>query len=452
MNIAIIGGGWAGMAAAVQLARLGHQPQVFEASRHLGGRARALMLELPGGARIEADNGQHILIGAYSECLQLMQAIDLQPEQLMLRKPLAMRHADGSGLAFPRLPAPLDALVGIACASGWALGERATLLARALRWRLQGFRCPETATVADVCQGLPQRLMDEFIEPLCVSALNLPAAQASGSVFLQVLHDALFAGTGGSHFLVPQCSLGELFPMPAAQWLRRQGHAVHTGCRVQELIPQGPQWRLHVQHAELSPLLEQSRFDAVLLACPPQEAARLALAASEDERLPARDGVHFQRWASEAQALEHTAIATVYAHTSHRLSRDLPWLALRPGEHAPAQFVFDRGHLHADDIHQQGLMAFVISDCRLDRQTLQQQVLQQARVQLNWSDITPVQTVIEKRATFACTPALKRPAMELGHGLWACGDYLEGPYPATLEGAARSGTAAARAIVSSGQD
>ena len=58
MNIAIIGGGWAGMAAAVQLARLGHQPQVFEASRHLGGRARTLMLELPGGARIEADNGR----------------------------------------------------------------------------------------------------------------------------------------------------------------------------------------------------------------------------------------------------------------------------------------------------------------------------------------------------------------------------------------------------------
>jgi hypothetical protein len=66
--------------------------------------------------------------------------------------------------------------------------------------------------------------------------------------------------------------------------------------------------------------LEQSRFDAVLLACPPQEAARLALLAAEDQRLPARDGVHYQHWAQTAQALEHTAIATVYARTSHRLA------------------------------------------------------------------------------------------------------------------------------------
>ena len=452
MNIAIIGGGWAGMAAAVQLAQLGHQPQVFEASRHLGGRARALMLDLPNGTQAEADNGQHILIGAYTECLQLMRTIGLQPDELLLRKPLTMRYANGSGLSFPQLPAPLDAVAGIACASGWSLGERAALLARAVRWRLQGFRCAETATVADVCHGLPQRLMDEFIEPLCVSALNLPAVQANGSVFLRVLQDALFAGTGGSHFLVPRCSLGDLFPNPAAQWLRNQGHAVHTGCRVQELIPLGQQWQLRVQSNELALQLEQTRFDAVLLACPPHEAARLALAASEDDRLPARDGVHFQRWASQAQALDHTAIATVYARTRHRLTSDLPWLALRPKADAPAQFVFDRGHLHANDAHQQGLMAFVISDCRTDRQTLQQQVLQQARDELGWSDIEPVQTVIEKRATFACTPALDRPAIELGHGLWACGDYVDGPYPATLEGAVRSARAAAVELVKADQN
>ena len=452
MNIAIIGGGWAGMAAAVQLAQLGHQPQVFEASRHLGGRARALMLDLPNGAQAEADNGQHILIGAYTECLQLMRTIGLQPDELLLRKPLTMRYANGSGLSFPQLPAPLDAVAGIASASGWSLGERAALLARAVRWRVQGFRCADTATVADVCHGLPQRLMNEFIEPLCVSALNLPAAQASGSVFLRVLQDALFAGTGGSHFLVPRCSLGDLFPNPAAQWLQKQGLVVHTGCRVQELIPTGQQWQLRVQSNELAPQLEQTRFDAVLLACPPHEAARLALAASEDDRLPARNGVHFQRWATQAQALDHTAIATVYARTRHRLTSDLPWLALHPKADAPAQFVFDRGHLHANDAQQQGLMAFVISDCRTDRQTLQQQVLQQARDELGWSDIEPVQTVIEKRATFACTPALDRPAIELGHGLWACGDYVDGPYPATLEGAVRSARAAAVELVKADQN
>lgn len=448
MQVAIIGGGWAGMAAAVQLSLGGHQPTVFEAGRQLGGRARNL--ELPGGTF--ADNGQHILIGAYAECLRLMRAVGVAPEQALLRRPLAMRHADGSGLSFPELPAPLDALVGIVSARGWSLRERAALLGRALRWRLQGFRCADAATVADICSGLPNRLLDEFIEPLCVSALNLPAAQASGSIFLRVLHDALFAGTGGSHFLLPRCGLGDLFPNPAAQWLQDRGHAVHTASRIQELIPQGQQWLLRSSNPATAAELEQSRFDAVLLACPPQGAARLALLAAEDQRLPARDGVHYQHWAQSAQALEHTAIATVYTRSSHRLAVGLPWLALQPDAQAPAQFVFDRSHLQPADGAQQGLMAFVVSDCRTDRETLERQVLEQARQQLGWQDIQAVLTVVEKRATFACRPDVKRPGMKLGHGLWACGDYVSGPYPATLEGAVRCGMTAADELVRKDQD
>ncbi|QXZ11381.1 hydroxysqualene dehydroxylase HpnE [Comamonas sp. Y33R10-2] len=459
MKVAIVGGGWAGMAAAVQLSLSGHQPTVFEASRQLGGRGRNL--DLPGGinATVTVDNGQHILIGAYAECLRLMKVVGVEPEAALLRKPLAIRYANGSGIRFPKLPAPLDALVGIASASGWSLGERAALLTRAVRWRLQGFRCADQATVADICNGLPKRLLNEFIEPLCVSALNLSAAQASGSIFLRVLHDSLFAGTGGSHFLVPRCGLGDLFPVPAAQWLQSRGHAVHTASRIQELTAQGQQWLLRTSNQAIASELEQTRFDAVLMACPPHEAARLALLAAEDERLPAIDGVHYQNWAQTAQALEHTAIATVYARTSHRLCENLPWLALQNNNHhgqqMPAQFVFDRGHLHTQDAAQQGLMAFVISDCSTghdtDREALQHQVLEQARQQLGWQDIEAVQTVVEKRATFACRPDVKRPDMKLGHGLWACGDYIAGAYPATLEGAVRSGIAAADELVKADQ-
>ena len=68
----------------------------------------------------------------------------------------------------------------------------------------------------------------------------------------------------------------------------------------------------------------------------------------------------------------------------------------------------------------------------------------QAADQLGLRDLQPVQTVVEKRATFACTPGLLRPPMAIAPGLWAAGDYIDGPYPATLEGAVRSGLAAAR--------
>jgi predicted NAD/FAD-dependent oxidoreductase len=120
-------------------------------------------------------------------------------------------------------------------------------------------------------------------------------------------------------------------------------------------------------------------------------------------------------------------------------------LALRSSATQPAQFVFDRGQLDG----QHGLLAFVVSASQGDRATLEQQVLQQATVQLGLPPLQPVQTVVEKRATFACTPGLQRPAMQVLPGLAACGDYVDGPYPATLEGAVLSGTAVARSVAAS---
>ena len=118
-------------------------------------------------------------------------------------------------------------------------------------------------------------------------------------------------------------------------------------------------------------------------------------------------------------------------------------LALRNTPEHPAQFVFDRGQL---DGHP-GLLAFVVSASNGDRAQIEQQVIQQAATQLVVPPLQVVQTVVEKRATFACTPGLQRPGMQVIPGvssLLACGDYVQGPYPATLEGAVLSGTAVAR--------
>lgn len=146
-------------------------------------------------------------------------------------------------------------------------------------------------------------------------------------------------------------------------------------------------------------------------------------------------------WAATAQALQFEAIATIYTHgTGARLSH--PMLALRSDAAHPAQFVFDRGQLGGQSGGVQGLLAFVVSASEGDRDTLQTQVLAQAQAQLGLA-LTPLQTVVEKRATFACTPGLVRPPQAIAPGLWACGDYVDGPYPATLEGAVRSGVATA---------
>lgn len=432
MNIAIIGGGWAGMTAAIKLQQQGHQLSIFEAARTWGGRARALQVQGPQGQDWTLDNGQHILIGAYSACLQHMGTIGLAPQALLLRTPLDLRYPDRTGLHLPDCRPPFDALFGILRTQGWTWSEKLALLRQAARWKSSAFTCVPTDTVSDICSLLPKRLMLDFVDPLCISALNLPADQASGTVFLKVLQDALFSGRGGSHLLIPRTDLSQLFPASAAQWLQQRGAHLHLGQRVTSLhfLAPSQQWQIG-----------DARFDHIVLATSATEAARLvSLSGANTHHAEA------ELWRSTAQSLDHTAIGTVYAYqtpasgTAHVLPS--PMVALHHHAQAPVQFAFDKGQCGGPA----GVLALVASACSSDASTLEQQAIAQARQQLQLPDLQPLKTVIEKRATFACTPGVQRPSHHIAPQLWACGDYVQGPYPATLEAAVRSGEQVAHAI------
>ncbi len=426
MRVAIVGAGWAGMAAAVTATRAGHTAIVFEAARAVGGRARALNGTLPDGTPVILDNGQHILIGAYTRTLEIMRTVGADPASHLQRLPLDLRFADGEGLALPVWPSPLDALAGIATARGWSWTDRWSLLRASVGWQLAGFRCTPGTSVADLCRKLSPTIQTTLIDPLCVSALNTPAERACGQVFLTVLRDSLFGGHGSSNLLLPTRDLSSLFPAAAAQWLVDRGGELRTGVRVTGL-QYGNTWQVNGE-----------AFDAVIWATSSSNAASALMESAQTA--PETIANNLQHWAATAAALHFEAITTVYAHAPHAsLSR--PMVALRNDANHPAQFVFDRGQLDGT----RGLLAFVVSASNGDKEALERQVLAQARTQLGLY-LTPVQTVIEKRATFACTPALQRPAQKVAPGLWACGDYVAGPYPATLEGAIRSGVSAAESL------
>ena len=435
MRIAIIGAGWAGMAAAVQVTDSGHHATVFEASRSMGGRARGVMETLPDGTRVMLDNGQHILIGAYTETLRLMRLVGVNPDTALLRLPLTLKFPDGTGLEFSDLPAPLDALGGIWRARGWGKRDKAKLLLAAATWRLRSFTCDPSDTVADLCKRLTPRIMAELIEPLCVSALNTPAERASGTVFLRVMRDALFGADGHADLLLPRVDLTSLFPRAAAGWIAQnsaqaRGGQVELGHRIHQVYPdkRNGGWILGLES-----------YDAVILATSSDEAVRAL--ENMHSRAPKELADQVDGWTTTARALQHEMIATVYAW-GQGVTLPRPMLALRStgGNAAPAQFVFDRGQLGGPT----GLLAFVVSASQGDRSTLEAKVLAQAQQQLGLT-LQRVQTILEKHATFACTPGLKRPATQIAANLFACGDYVSGPYPATLEGAVRSGIAAANA-------
>jgi squalene-associated FAD-dependent desaturase len=394
---------------------------LFEMAGHAGGRARSI--DADGDA---FDNGQHILIGAYSRTLALMQAVGVDIEACLHRMPLELRYPDGRGLRMPAGPAWLGFGRAVLGSSGWSVGDRLALLAACARWAAAGFACAPSLTVADLCRTLPAPVRQLLIDPLCVAALNTQAGEASATVFLRVLRDALFGGRGAADLLLPRRGLDQLLPVPAIDWLRSRGAEIRLATRSGQLKSEGACWRL-----------DGEAFDRVVLACGAHEAARLTAPVSAD-------------WAAGARALQYEPILTVYLRAPGA-SLPAPMMALVEGPLAPAQFAFDHGALGA----RPGRFAFVISGARRwAEQGLEatgKAVLEQAVTgfpQKTWPHLPSIERVLaEKRATFKCVPGLRRPQTRIAPGLAAAGDYIEGPYPATLEGAVRAGEAAAAAVL-----
>ena len=425
LRVAIVGGGWAGLSAAVTAVEAGHQVTVFEMARQWGGRARST-------TGTDLDNGQHILIGAYQATLDLMRRVGVDPDAVLLRHPLALRWADGRGLQLSAGPAAWAFTAAVLRCDAWSLPDKLRLLATCTRWAAAGFRCDPDRSVDALCAGLPTAVRRLLIDPLCVAALNTPAREASAAVFLRVLHDGLFGGRGACDLLLPRRPLRDLLPEPAARWLATRGADLHLGRRVMSIEPATHGWCVDGQAA-----------DAVIVACAAGEAARLLAPIAPD-------------WARVADALRFEPIVTVYLRAAG-VQLPLPMLALPDDDTAPAQYVFDHGAL--DGVA--GRFAFVVSGAAawVERglDATADAVQAQARRELarwGWpaTGVTLEATVAERRATFRSTPRLRRPSMAVAPGLLAAGDYVEGPYPATLEGAVRAGAAAVVACTSTMQN
>ena len=436
LDVAVVGGGWAGLAAAVALARAGRHVTLIEAAPQLGGRARGLDITGPNGQRWTVDNGQHILIGAYRASLGLMHSLGVDLHHAVLTLPLGLPQPGGAGLRTPawaaRWPAPADSLLAMLTHRDWPLRDRLRWLATAAAWRLRGFVCAPQLTVAELCQSVPGTVMRDLIEPLCVSALNVAPERASALVFLRVMQGALAGPVtrlGQHHYppaalLLPRSDLGALLPQAAGDWLQSQGHALWLGRTVSALAQVDGGWQLRLADGR------HARARHLVWATSAPVAARALRELAPD-------------WAVRASALDHTAIATVYAWSPQARLSD-PMLALPAAPEQAgcvAQFAFDRGHLQGPS--HAGLLALVVSDAQGNTQALEHQVLAHARQVLGLPDLQALQTVMDKRATFACTPGLHRPPAVVAPGLVVAGDYVAGPYPATLEGAVRAGDNAA---------
>ena len=417
-RVAVVGGGWAGCAAALTLAEAGVAVTLFEASRTLGGRARAVELE---GQPL--DNGQHILLGAYEQTLRLIEHLHpAAPRSNLWHLPLALDQPPDFSLTCPRLPAPLHLLAGLLGARG--LGWRDKLAAaRWARALLGNTETPDHLTVSQFTRSQPEKLRNLLWHPLCVSALNTPPEQASARVFRDVIRAAFGGRNHHSDLVLPRRDLTALFPAPAATRVIELGGEIRLACRVTTLDATHDAITLGTQD-------DTSAYSHVILAVAPQHLSALLA------RVPVLEPV-----GRAVASYEYQPIATAYVQYDPAFRLPKPLLALSDG---PAQFVFDRGQSHG----QAGLMAFVASAAtHLSPHWLDQVEVQLQRIAhpgpARWR-----RRIVEKQATYACVPRLAHPSVPTPHPrIFLAGDYTAGPYPATLESATLSGVQSAGSLL-----
>jgi len=436
-RIAIVGGGWAGLAAAVELCQHGHDVSVYESSPQLGGRARSM--EWHG---MTLDNGQHLMIGAYQQMLSLLSTMQIDIKSLFKRLPHHMLMLDSRTgktvleLKLPTFPAPLHLLFGVLRVPQLSLLEKVRVLLRFNK--LLNSPIQKDINVSDwlASAKLPNNYTQHLLEPVCLAALTTHPAQASARAFQSVLLQTFNAPAEHTDLLIPTQDLGQTFPAQAREFIEQHGGKVFTRSKVQSL---------QYESSELCAINvndEQIAFDHVILATPPAATEKLLFGRTE-----------FIEICESIQQLQYEPVATLYLQFAQSVSLPTPMIGLLNGL---SEWVFERstsGHTN--------VLAVVISAQGEHMKMPQAELVQRVHKELKRSivelpDLIDSKLIIEKRATVQCSPGVDklRPGIQTNlSNLKLCGDYVyieennRPGLPSTLEGALRSGVKCAQTII-----
>ena len=429
-SIVIVGGGWAGLACAVELTDLGHPVTVLESARQLGGRARRVAF-----AEQTVDNGQHVFVGAYHHTLELLTRLGVSLEESLQRQVLDLFLLRDDNhkfqLRLPHLLSPLNLLVGLLGAKGFSLMDRWHAFLFGLRLFTNAMVSEADLTVSEllISQHQTPNAIRGLWEPICLASLNTPIEEASAQIFIRMLHDSFCRSHRDADMIIPRVDLGRLLPDTAFDFIERHNGFVHLSQRVTELlIEQG-----HITGVKC----DDKKYEAshVVLATPPHASQSL---------LKPHAAMH--DIAYNLSGYDYHPICTIYLQypTSVQTDRQLQGLL-----GTTTQWLVDRRICG-----QPGMIAAVISGpgnhMQLDNEQLAAHIQDELQQLFpHWPPPDSVMVIKEKRATFNCRAGINllRPSNRTPvHGLWLAGDYTNTGYPATIESAVISGQQAAQLI------
>ncbi len=436
-HVIVVGGGLAGLSAAIRAADAGWQVTLVESRPRLGGATHSFTREVDG-APLHLDNGQHVFLRCCTAYRQFLRRLGVEQQTVLQSRldvpvvePVTGRTAR---LRRDRLPAPLHLSRALARYRLLSPADRV----RAIRGALALRGVDRTAASADQqtlatwlrAHGQTPATIGRLFDVFTVATLNAPAEQASLRLGAMVFQDGLLRDAGASDIGYSRVPLGQLHGAAAAAALNRLGATIELRTHVRAIDQAGNRWRVRTDAHSLY-------ADAVVLAVPHDVAARLLPeGAVADCGAPSRLGVS----------------PIVNAHVVYdRRVMDEPFVA---AVESPAQFVFDRTEPSGLARGQYLAVSVSAADAWIDEPVARLRevfVPELARLlpRARQATVRHFFVTRERSATFRPVPgsgASRLPTRTAFDGLMLAGAWTDTGWPATMEGAVRSGVAAAAAL------
>jgi hydroxysqualene dehydroxylase len=400
MKAAVVGGGLAGLAAALELVDAGNDVTVHEARPTLGGAVQTLP-ERDGDPEPAPDNGQHIALGCFTEYLRFLDRIG--ETSSYARTALALPVIDAHGSAAEIKPS----LAALLSYRHLRRADRLRIPLVCARLRTAKSRPGETFGTLLRRHGASDEAVDRFWDVFVRPALNLPADEASADAGVFTVRTALLGPRRNSDLILPRRPLGAMHGDAAGRALAAAGASVRLGDRVDSL--------------------DGLDADAVVVAVAPAECARLL--------------------GEDAPALEDSPIVSVHLWFD-RVLLPGPLGALLGSD---AHWLFDRGALTGRPPERGQYLTVVSSGvpelmARRGRE-LVEHVAAEVTGRLGPAELLWSRVSREPHATIALRPGVFRPGTSTSRpGVARAGAWTDTGWPATMESAVRSGLAAARSL------
>lgn len=438
-DVLVIGGGLAGLSAAVRLTAAGRSVLLVEQRQRLGGRTASFRHEITGD---EVDNGQHLMLGCYHATLDYLRRIgarEMVAQQRSLSIPFRFPDRPPVFLRTRNFPAPLHVLAGLLELDGASAAEKFSLLrlGAALLREPDNDEHLNSITVSQWLeeQGQSPYLRQLLWDVIAIGALNDTTDKISAALFVKVLRSAFFGDRNNASFVWPKKGLSTVLVDPAERFLTERGTRILKGTGVTSMAMDGD----HIVAVVLDSG-ETVRPGAVICAVPYHDLPKF-LPEPVRAALP------------DLTAFVSSPIVTIHLWLDAEIMTG-PFTALIG---SPLHWVFNRNAITGATDKGLQFLSIVISAAHSVVEKEKEELVAMAMAELkrffpSAALARPVHSLVikEKRATFSPSPAMAkhRPGPStIAKNLFLAGDWTDTKLPATIEGAVVSGEKAAEHVI-----